>query len=64
MARIQVKKYVKEYKFPSGHVKRRYPTASYYIYLPKAVAEKCLDKDFNVKLEGEKIVLEPKKEEK
>ena len=63
MARIQVKKYVKKYRFPSGHVKRSYPTVSYLVYIPKAIAEKCLDKEFDVKLEGNRIVLEPKKKD-
>ena len=59
MARIQVKKYMKKYRFPDGHVKRSYPTIAYFIYLPKAVAEKCLEKDFIIKLDEDRIVLEP-----
>ncbi len=64
MPRIQFKKYVKNYSFHSNHIKRRHPNASYFVYIPKPISEKCLDKYLEVKLEGEEIMLEPEEGEK
>ncbi|MFQ6074841.1 MAG: hypothetical protein ACE5Z5_01725 [Candidatus Bathyarchaeia archaeon] len=42
MARIQVKRYVKKYLRGKG----RYPTVSYYVYIPKRIAERHLGEEF------------------
>jgi len=60
MARIQVKRYKKKYKVSKDHVKKEYQTVSYFIYIPNKIAEKLLDREFTVKLDGDRIVLEPR----
>ena len=51
--------YKKKYKVSKDHVKKEYPTVSYFIYIPTKIAEKLLDREFTVKLDGDKIILEP-----
>ncbi len=60
MAKIQVKKYVKRYKVSKSRPKKEYPTVSYYIYIPHSIAEKFLGREFTVKPDGDRIILEAK----
>ena len=66
MVRVQVKKYKK------GHWGRHnkfwaYDAKTYYVYLPKRIAEKFLDKELKIRYEvgpPERVVIEFKSSEK